>query len=211
MFKIEEYKEYLADLLKNRQAYKGSVSTAELIAYCSQWDKTSVEYFGYANIKIVLKNAFKHINKSNNMQYNFYLLLIYGYKRCKICKNILALDSYYSSTTSSSGYRDSCKDCDKAKNTKYRLENRAKLTALEGSRRASKINATPKWLTKEQLLEIESFYSEADTLSKTTNIQYSVDHIIPLQGKNVCGLHVPWNLRVITLMDNIKKGNKTND
>jgi 5-methylcytosine-specific restriction endonuclease McrA len=45
-------------------------------------------------------------------------------------------------------------------------------------------------------------------MSQTTGERYVVDHIIPLQGEAVCGLHVPWNLRVITQEENLAKSNK---
>jgi hypothetical protein len=95
-----------------------------------------------------------------------------------------------------------------ARNREWGANNRDKKAALEAKRRAAKMQRTPAWLSKEQLLEIENFYTKAKDLETLTGIQYHVDHIIPLQGKLVCGLHVPWNLQVIPGIDNIKKSNK---
>ena len=68
--------------------------------------------------------------------------------------------------------------------------------------------ATPKWLTAEQKLEIRLKYRLAIELSRRTGVRHAVDHIVPLQGENVCGLHVPWNLEVLTQDENLKKSNK---
>ena len=76
------------------------------------------------------------------------------------------------------------------------------------ARRRKHREATPKWLTKKEKAEIRQLYQIAITMSKTTGEQYVVDHIVPLRGENVCGLHVPWNLRVITQEENLKKSNK---
>jgi len=81
---------------------------------------------------------------------------------------------------------------------------------LSAKYRASKIKAMPKWLTTEQLREIEEFYTLAKELQwlSDPNDPLEVDHIMPLQGVNSCGLHVPWNLQIIPSSLNKRKSNK---
>lgn len=74
--------------------------------------------------------------------------------------------------------------------------------------RASKLCATPKWLTEEHYAQIVDIYKEREILTEITGILYHVDHIVPLQGETVCGLHVPWNLQVIPATENLSKSNK---
>jgi len=99
------------------------------------------------------------------------------------------------------------KICDKA----YRKANPGKINAKTALRRARKLQATPKWLTKEQKKEIQKFYIEAAEITKETGISYEVDHIMPLKGKISSGLHVPWNLQILTKSENGSKSNRTDN
>lgn len=75
--------------------------------------------------------------------------------------------------------------------------------------RASVIRATPKWLSEKELMEIKKLYLEAARLNSIYgNRAYHVDHIIPLNGKNICGLHVRSNLQILTFEENVRKSNK---
>jgi 5-methylcytosine-specific restriction endonuclease McrA len=55
---------------------------------------------------------------------------------------------------------------------------------------------------------MRQLYVQARKLTEVTGERYVVDHIVPLRSHEVCGLHVPWNLRVITQEENLKKSNK---
>ena len=99
--------------------------------------------------------------------------------------------------------------CKKGKETKriWREGNRAKLTACQAKRRTCKINATPDWANLEK---IEVLYEKCIWLGSLTGLRYHVDHITPLQGDNVCGLHVWENLQILEASLNISKSNKIN-
>lgn len=109
---------------------------------------------------------------------------------------------------------------------KYRAENKDKYKvwvkewvernrdldrAKNARRRSAKINALPNWLNEDQKKQIDSVYAHAKECEMLTGDKYHVDHIIPLQGKNVCGLHVPWNLQVLPADINQSKSNKFDD
>lgn len=74
-------------------------------------------------------------------------------------------------------------------------------------RKYRKYNATPNWLTEEHWKEIEEIYNLSREMSTTGETRYDVDHIIPIQGKLVCGLHVPWNLQILERKQNRIKSN----
>lgn len=85
---------------------------------------------------------------------------------------------------------------------------RARYTANEMKRIAAKKQRTPQWLNVAHHAEIEGAYHFAKVMERITGRKYHVDHIEPLQGADVSGLHVPWNLQVIPDRENFAKGNR---
>lgn len=100
-----------------------------------------------------------------------------------------------------------CCECDKAANKRYRstANGRAIRCALQRNRRAVKLNRTPAWADRDK---IKNLYIEAALLTESTGIQMHVDHIVPMQGELVSGLHVEYNLRVIPASENQAKFNR---
>ena len=90
----------------------------------------------------------------------------------------------------------------------WREANPEKILVSRAKRRADEIKRTPFWLTENDYTEIRNMYRLAIAKTNETGIRWHVDHIIPLRGKNVSGLHVPQNLRVITATENMMKSNK---
>jgi hypothetical protein len=89
----------------------------------------------------------------------------------------------------------------------YKKNNPYKANASKAKRKAAKLQRTPKWLTDIDFERIETQYKLAQILTKLHNEPWHVDHIIPLQGKIVSGLHVPSNLQVIKGSENCSKQN----
>lgn len=75
-------------------------------------------------------------------------------------------------------------------------------------RQAMKLQRTPAWLTEDDFWLIEQAYELAARRTELFGFPWHVDHVVPLQGKAVSGLHVPWNLQVIPGVENIRKGAK---
>lgn len=95
-----------------------------------------------------------------------------------------------------------------AKRKEWRKNNMDYILSINALRHAKKLQRTPKWLTKEDKEKIRLIYKEARQLTEATGKKYHVDHIIPLQGKLVSGLHVPSNLQILYWKDNLSKRHK---
>jgi hypothetical protein len=95
-----------------------------------------------------------------------------------------------------------------AREREYWARNPEKRKAKRAKSRAKLAQRIPQWLTPDDWDRINAIYKQAADLEKQTPLRWEVDHIIPLNGKNVSGLHVPDNLRVIPREDNRRKSNR---
>lgn len=161
-------------------------------------------------------------------------------KRCSACKKYKKVESFSKDTHAPTKLTYKCKACNSTACKNYHHRNKEKILKrkkeshfrnpefnrkrwreynkknpeirrfLTAKRRSFKLKASPPWLTEEDIEDIKAFYVAAKQLEILASCKLEVDHIIPLQGKEVCGLHVPWNLQLLTAEENIAKGNKLN-
>jgi hypothetical protein len=128
---------------------------------------------------------------------------LFGYEnKCKSCKSI----EYLNWRSKNFGYRSSYHLKNKEKENKNSLtwlkNNPAKVAEITRKYQVAKFSHIPPWYNAN---EVSQIYAEAKRLG------LEVDHIVPLQGKNVCGLHVQNNLQCISLWENRSKSNKLVD
>lgn len=147
---------------------------------------------------------------------------------CNVCSLEKSINCFSPRKDRSRGYHYLCKECQASKvrlkrkmvliteeqklysvlkSREWRKNNPAHRNALKAKYKSAKNQASPNWLNKEQLDKIISFYELAIECQSLTGDEYQVDHIIPIRGKNVCGLHVPWNLQVLPADLNRRKSN----
>jgi len=155
--------------------------------------------------------------------------LALGVKTCSSCNKQLPISVFpmrKRKRKDGSSYRQInhiCKTCKNNKSAEQRAtpQGRATVKAYRESpagkarakresalRKKRNRQATPKWLTKEHKQQIVDTYELMRDCRAVTGEDYHVDHIVPLRGENICGLHVPWNLQVLPAYVNISKANK---
>jgi hypothetical protein len=93
------------------------------------------------------------------------------------------------------------------KNKNWKINNPSKIAAIDARRRAAVNLRKPSWFTDEDHWMVEQAYELARLRTKIFKFPWHVDHIIPLQGKLVSGLHLPHNLQVIPALENLQKSN----
>lgn len=113
-------------------------------------------------------------------------------------------DQYLERSKNSTWAKDNPERTRELGRIRYRRDNGAEKVAFYRHKRR---RATPEWLTEKQKEAIASLYWLCRDLECVSGQKYHVDHIVPINGENVCGLHVPWNLQVLPADLNIQKSN----
>ena len=138
-------------------------------------------------------------------------------KTCSMCKTTKSLFDF---SMMDKGVSRVCRKCQPEADfvyideelKKYRkrwvAKNKDKVKKTASKRYKALKQQTPAWLTPEELEQIKCVYATALFCSRSLGESYHVDHIVPLQGDNVRGLHVPWNLQVLKAKDNFSKRHK---
>lgn len=142
-----------------------------------------------------------------------------GVKECTKCKQELPISQFHMRTRKrKDGSRYSflysvCKTCRRTDNRNHEHTPTGKATKKRNRALRDKRSkqATPSWLTPEQKQQIVDTYEHMRDCRAVTGEDYHVDHIVPLRGENVCGLHVPWNLQVMPAHVNMSKSNSLDD
>lgn len=93
----------------------------------------------------------------------------------------------------------------KADAAKNRKKNFQKILVRNREREILERRALPPWANRDEIMQI---YLTAKKLTEESSIKYHVDHIVPLRGKNICGLHVENNLQILPARENLKKYNR---
>lgn len=105
-------------------------------------------------------------------------------------------------------YRLANREKSNAAASNWSRNNSGARNAITARRRAAKLQRTPKWLTKADYLQMRLLYELAQGLEIETGVPHHVDHVIPLQGELVSGLHVPGNLQILSSKENCAKSNR---
>lgn len=134
-------------------------------------------------------------------------------KQCRTCKTVMRISEFYevSHKRNADGRMAHCKSCWAARSDETRRKLAHYYTEYSNHRRAGFKKASPGWLTAEQRKEMVRIYEVSRSLGRILGCRFEVDHIVPIKGKAVCGLHVPWNLQVIPMAKNRQKSNKVFD
>jgi hypothetical protein len=128
-----------------------------------------------------------------------------NYQKNKEKERKRAIDYYRNNIEKVMAYRAENAEAIKQRIKSWRLRNPDRYAAYSMCRRARRLEATPLWADVKLIL---AWYGLARVMSDTMSEKYEVDHVVPLRGRNVCGLHTQDNFQIITRSENARKSNK---
>lgn len=186
----EEKFSIIDSLLRNRENLFIDIDYSKFIDALISASNVA-DYLGVSSSK--LRNLVKLVfpEKPNRGRLLNYILALANYKVCKNCNSYLPIASFRANSRNSDGVNSHCKECHSINTAKTQPARQAKYNS-------AKLHRTPPWA---DLDKIKDIYDKCPK-------GYHVDHIIPLQGEFISGLHIETNLQYLPALDNIKKGNK---
>ncbi len=205
---IDPYSEFIA-----KRGSAGSIAVGQLIdaIFTYGTGPKAIESLGRSpqSFNRNIKKLFPNVSLSGGGQsWKHWLISQSDYKSCSGCHTFCLKQEFGKDASSSDNLDDYCKPCKTTKNNnwydknkayhkEYLENNRSDYNARNAKRRAAKLQATPRWANLEAIKEIYRICPKG----------YHVDHIVPLQGEFVCGLHVENNLQLLIAKDNLEKSN----
>jgi hypothetical protein len=220
-----------SEVLIPKYGKRQSATVSQVIEALYLYDKKAKDHLGVvqsATFRKYIKAMFPGLNLRglNNRSWSSWLLAESGYKKCTKCSETKLFQEFSIDRAAADGYKYECKSCVKvrtsipeykekwseynkmryAENLEYNREvrrnhyynNKEMYKVNCAKRRAAKLQAIPPWADLEA---IKQFYLNCPE-------GYEVDHIYPLQGETICGLHTIENLQYLTVHANRSKGNK---
>jgi hypothetical protein len=132
-------------------------------------------------------------------------------RQCENCKQFKNISIFSVDPESEDCLSTICGICSKERRGDFKRKKFEKTLAKKRERRSvheeARKERVPTWLTEIQKEEINDIYRKAREIEKLTGVKQHVDHIVPLQGEFVSGLHVPWNLQILPASENSRKSN----
>ena len=135
-------------------------------------------------------------------------------KVCNKCNAERPVTDFYKDKRYVGGRMHQCKSCMNTRSTEYQRERRhtdedfRRRTNAKTSAYLNKTRSKWRGLSEDDQWMIQEIYSLCRLRSDVTGVPHEVDHIVPINGKDVCGLHVPHNLQVLTKAENRSKSNR---
>ncbi len=192
-----------------------SVSNGDLIYYIlnnkSLTEVATITGIGLRSWARYLPNLFP--NRPSGCKWSGYFLSLIELKQCSTCEEIKPVSEFYVDNSKLSSISSGCNTCNCSKkheyyaqntelisdrNKQYRKNDPDKFRVKDANKKYSKMRRIPPWSETEKINDMYRNRPEG----------MQVDHIIPLHGELVSGLHVFSNLQYLTVKENSLKSNK---